>query len=251
MFMDENKIDIAMNDKRVKMNELYDEKINIFSAIPEDEIQGIIIYCHGLGSNKKWATRFYKRLLENKLGIYAFDFPGHGEDGTEFSQFTLNSCISYLNDVISYVGDKYNVPIYLFGCSFGGFIILNRLIVKNDDIKSTILMCSAINFCEIMERKSGISNDYFNTNEYMPLYNNIKIYEQAYIEFKNGDLQLKNFKFNNISIIQGTLDKTVDYENIKKFCDKNNLKLFTIQDGKHELYGHDDEIVDLLISIIN
>lgn len=251
MFMDENKIDTAMNDKRVKMNELYDGKINIFSAIPEGEMKGIIIYCHGLGSNKKWATRFYNRLLENKLGIYAFDFPGHGEDNTEFSQFTLNSCISYLNDVISYVGDKYNVPIYLFGCSFGGFVILNRLIVKNDDIKSTILMCPAINFCEIMEGKSGISNDYFNTNEYMPLYNNIKIYEQAYIEFKNGDLQLKNSKFNNISIIQGTLDKTVDYKNIEKFCEKNNLNLFTIQEGKHELYGHDDEIVDFLISMIN
>lgn len=27
MFMDENKIDIAMNDKRVKMNELYDGKL--------------------------------------------------------------------------------------------------------------------------------------------------------------------------------------------------------------------------------
>lgn len=58
---------------------------------------------------------------ENKPGISAFDFPYHGEYNIEFSQFTLNSCISYLNDVISYVGDKYNVPIYLylFGCSFG------------------------------------------------------------------------------------------------------------------------------------
>ena len=244
----EDKIDIAINDKGVKMNELYDEKINIFSAIPENGLNGVIIYCHGLGSNKKWAMRFYDRLLENKLGIYAFDFPGHGEDNTEFSQFTLNLCISYLNDVISYVSDKYNVPIYLFGCSFGGFVILNRLVVKSDDVEATILMCPAINFCEIMEKRSGISNDYFNTNEYIRLYNNIRIYKQAYIEFKKGDLQLKDFKFNNISIIQGTLDKTVDYENIKQFCDKNNLKLLTIRDGKHELYGYEDKIVDFLIN---
>lgn len=52
----------------------------------------------------------------------------------------------------------------------------------------------------------------------MSLYNNIKIYEQAYIEFKNSDLQLKNFKFNNISIIQGTLDKTVNYEKEIEHC---------------------------------
>ena len=249
--MIENKIDIAINDKRVKINELYDGKINMFSAIPEDELKGIIIYCHGLGSNKTWATRFYNKLLKNKIGIYAFDFPGHGEDNTEFSKFTLNLCISYLNDVINYISSKYTVPIYLFGSSYGGFVILNRLIIKSNDIKSTILMCPAINFCEIMENKSGISNDYFKANEYMPLYNNIKIYKQAYIGFKNGDLKLKNYKFDNISIIQGTSDKTVDYKNIKKFCDKNNLKLLTIRDGKHELYEHDDEIVNFLISIIN
>ena len=44
-------------------------------------------------------------------------------------------------------------------------------------------MCPAINFCKIMELKTGISIDYFDTNEYMPLYNNIKIYKDAYLEF--------------------------------------------------------------------
>ncbi len=248
--MDENKINIAKNDTRVKMNSILMGKINVFSAIPSNHLKGIIIYCHGLGSNKNWATRFYDRLLENNLGVYAFDFPGHGEDKTDFSQFTLSRCIDYLNDVIHFVAKEYNVPIYLFGCSFGGFVILNRLLEKKSDIRNTILMCPAINFCEIMENKSGISNDYFKTNEYMPLYNNIKIYKNSYDEFKNGDKKIKNSNFDNISIIQGTLDKTVLYENIEKFCTKHRLSLTTIQDGKHELYGYDDEIIDFILSIV-
>ena len=106
-------------------------------------------------------------------------------------------------------------------------------------------MCPAINFCEIMELKSGITDDYFDTNEFMPLYNNIKIYKDAYLEFKNGDEKIRKAKFRDISIIQGMLDKTVSYEIIKDFCLRNNLELITIEKGKHELYGYDEKIVDL------
>lgn len=108
-------------------------------------------------------------------------------------------------------------------------------------------MCPAINFCEIMESKSGISIDYFDTNEYMPLYNNIKIYKDSYLKFKNGDKEIRNSKFRNVSIIQGMMDKTVSYNDIREFCLRNNLELITIEKGKHELYDYDKEIVELLI----
>lgn len=249
--MDEKNIEKAKNDLRVKFNYLINDKINTFSAIPRDNMNKIIIYCHGLGSNKIWATRFYEDLIKNEIGIISFDFPGHGEDKTVFSLFNLSLCITYLEEVIAYVKTKYNVPIYLFGCSFGGFVILNKLIQNNTNIEKTMLMCPAINFCEIMEHKSGISLGYFNTNEFMPLYNNIKIYKDAYLEFKNGDNAVKNYEFHNVSIIHGTSDTTVLYKNISDFCKENNLKLTTIEDGKHELYNYDNEIVNFLLKNIN
>ena len=226
--MNENKINIAKNDNRVKISSNL-KKIKIFSAMPKNNLKGIIIYCHGLGSNKNWAIRFYDKLLANNFGVYAFDFP----------------------EVISYITSKYEVPIFLFGCSFGGYVILNRLLENKLDIQKTILMCPAINFCEIMENKTGISDNYFNTNEYMPLYNNIKIYKNSYDEFKKKDKKIKSSTFENIAIIQGALDKTVAYEDIKKFCKKNNLELYTIEKGKHELYGYDEEIVNFIISVIS
>ena len=197
------------------------------------------------------ATRFYDDLLKNKIGIISFDFPGHGEDKTDFSLFNLSLCITYLEEIIAYVKTKYNVPIYLFGCSFGGYVVLNKLIQNNKNIEKTMLMCPAINFCEIMEHKSGISLDYFNSNEFMSLYNNIKIYKDAYLEFKNGDNAIKNYEFQNVSIIHGTADKIVLYKDISDFCKKNNLKLTTIEDGKHELYYCDNEIVNFLLKNIN
>lgn len=58
--------------------------------------------------------------------------------------------MEYLEKVIKYIKDKYNVPICLFGSSFGGYVILNRLIRSGKYIYKTILMCLAINLCEIM-----------------------------------------------------------------------------------------------------
>ena len=238
------------NDVRVKYNHLVNNKINTFMAV-DDSVDRIVIYCHGLGANKIWATRFYDYLLTNKIGIISFDFPGHGEDKTDFVYFNLSLCISYLEEMIDYVKIKYNVPIYLFGSSFGGFVILNKLIKTDINIKKAMLMCPAINFCEIIERKLGISLDYFNTNEFVPLYNDIKIYKDAYLEFKNGNNAVKNYEFQNVSIIQGTLDRTVLYDDISKFCKKNNLKLTTIEGGKHELYGYDEEIINFMLENID
>ena len=245
--MDKDRIFEARNDQRVKFSHLSSYDISLFEAIPSSELERVVIYCHGLGSDKNWAIRFYNNLLKNNVGFIAFDFPGHGDDKTDFSFFSLNLCLECLEKVICYVKNKYNVPICLFGSSFGGFVVLNRLIRSDKDIDKTILMCPAINFCEIMELKSGISIDYFATNEFMPLYNNIKIYRNAYLEFKKGDEAIRNFKFKNILVVQGTKDKTVFYENIKEFCLKNQLKLVTVKDGKHELYGYDERIVDLLV----
>ena len=110
-------------------------------------------------------------------------------------------------------------------------------------------MCPAINFCEIMERKVGNLNmEYFDNNRYLPLYNDIKIYKKAYIGFKKGDEYVKREKFNNIFIIQGDIDKTVNVDNIIKFCDENKLDYKIIHEGKHELYGFDKEIVELIVN---
>ena len=156
-----------------------------------------------------------------------------------------------LNEIIKYVKKTYNASICLFGCSFGGFVILNKLIYDQECAYKTILMCPAINFSEILEKKANISIEYYNSNLYMPLYNNIKIYKKAYLEFKNGTEKIKNGHFENIAIIQGFADKTVLCENVKKFCKDKRIKLKIIKNGKHELYGFDKEIVEFLLKNLN
>ena len=251
--MKEERLQKAQNDKRVNYNFIVNDKIKCFSSLPDDinDMKKVVIYCHGLGSNKTWATRFYEGLINENVGLYAYDHPGHGEDTTDFSNFNLSLCINYLNGVISYVSNKHNdCDIYLFGCSFGGFVVLNKLVQNLSNVKGTILMCPAVNFCEILEQKSQISYNFFKTNQFKELYNNIKIYYDAYDEFKNGESSIKNNRFNNISIIHGSKDKTVNVDIIIDFCKTSSLDLKIIEDGSHELYGFDEEIIKFIIETI-
>ena len=247
--MIEELVEIAKKDKRVNIDFTINNRIHLFSAM-DPKNKKIIIYIHGLGGNKNWITRFYKDLLDNGYNCYSLDLTSHGEDGNDFKKFNLNNCISYLKDTINYIKDKHkDSKIYLFGSSYGGFVILNsyKKIIK--DIDKVYLMCPAIIFCEIMERKVGNLNmEYFDNNRYLPLYNGIKIYKKAYIGFKKGDEYVKREKFNNIFIIQGDIDKTVNVDNIIKFCDENKLNYKIIHEGKHELYGFDKEIVEFIVN---
>ena len=223
--MIEELVEIAKEDKRVNIDFTINNRIHLFSAM-DPKNKKIIIYIHGLGGNKNWITRFYKDLLDNGYNCYSLDLTSHGEDGNDFKKFNLNNCISY-----------------------GGFVILNsyKKIIK--DIDKVYLMCPAINFCEIMERKVGNLNmEYFDNNRYLSLYNDIKIYKKAYIGLKKGDEYVKREKFNNIFIIQGDIDKTVNVDNIIKFCDENKLDYKIIHEGKHELYGFDKEIVEFIVN---
>ena len=69
-----------------------------------------------------------EKVLNNNVVVVSFDFLGHGDDKTDFSFFTLSLCIEYLEEVIKYTKDKYNVPVCLFGSGFGGYVILIDLL---------------------------------------------------------------------------------------------------------------------------
>ena len=55
---------------------------------------------------------------------------------------------------------------------------------------------------------------------------------------------------NNTETVENSInnDTTVNVTNIIKFCKDNKLKYKIINNGKHELYGHDNEIIDFILN---
>ncbi len=224
---------------------LINNKINTLSFI--DGNKDILLYIHGLGANKEFILRF-SDSLKDKYNIFSIDMPCHGKDKTNIEKFNLDICKSYVLDTILYLREKYNTNIYLFESSYGGYVILNCYDEIIKYVKKIYLMNPAINFCEIMERKvEYLNEEYYKDNTYLSLYSNIRIYHDAYKEYKKADIYVKNHKYNNIYIIQGDSDRTVLVNDILEFVNKNDLVYKIIKNGKHELYNFEKEIVNFIL----
>ena len=222
--MIEDLINKAKKDKRVDIDCVINNNIHMFKATGNNKNEKAILYVHGLGANKNWITRFYRQLLDNNIDVYSIDLVSHGNDITSFKKFNVTNCVQYIKDALNYLKGNYNKA-YLFGSSYGGFVILNAYNEVINYVENIYLMCPAINFCEIMEEKvGGLNIDYYNNHDFLPLYNNIKIYKNTYKEFKKGDEFIKRNKFKKVFIIQGDNDTTVNVNNIIKFCNDNKLK---------------------------
>ena len=134
-------LEVAKKDQRVEYDFIINNRIHMFKAIENPKSENIILYIHGLGSNKNWITRFYNNLLANNYIVYSLDLPGHGEDKTPFESFDLTICTEYIKEAIKYIKVHHeNCNISLFGSSYGGFVILNAHNEIKKDINKIYLM---------------------------------------------------------------------------------------------------------------
>ena len=231
------------------MDIVLEDKIFATEKLPK-KMNKIVIYCHGFGENRERIIQHYEVLNDNNIGIISFDFPCHGDDKSNCTEFNIENCTLYLNSVIDYA-KKYNVPIVLMGSSFGGYIVLNRINKINEKFDKIFLKFPAINFYECMIRKLQIDIDYYNNYEYYEFSNRVKISKTTFLEIKNNNL-MKSFNkhFNDIFIIHGDKDRTVLLKDVKSFCHKYNIKLSVIYGAEHGMKDYLDVVNDKLLSYI-
>ncbi len=230
-------------------NFVIDNMIYCSECIPDD-MNKIVIYCHGFGENKERINQHNLILSNNKIGIVTFDLPCHGEDMSNDNCFTLTNSVNYLNKVIDYTR-KYNVPISLMGSSYGGYVILSRINKIDELFDKVFLKFPAVNFYECTKRKLNIDIDYFEYNEYYLFSNGIKLYKESFIEFMNNNLMYNFNKHNNdIYVIHGDKDKTVLLTDVQYFCNKYNIKLDIIKGAEHGMKYYLDIVNDKLVEYI-
>jgi len=128
------KINIELNDTR---------NYQIFSQYwkTEEKLKANILLVHGLGEHSgRYATHFAEFFTNEGFSILTFDLPGHGkssgkrghiEKDDDFNKI-INSVINYLR-----VSDPI-VPIFLYGHSLGGLIVLDYLLEEKPQIKGVI-----------------------------------------------------------------------------------------------------------------
>ncbi|MFM8571887.1 MAG: lysophospholipase [Pirellula sp.] len=99
-------------------------------------VVGII---HGLGEHSQRYTHVAKHFVENNAAVYAIDQRGHGLTGGSLPHFdTLVQDTGALESFLRLA--RPGLPIFLYGQSLGGSVVINYLLRKSNRLAGAISM---------------------------------------------------------------------------------------------------------------
>ena len=230
--------------------------------------KALVCLVHGLGDHSSRFEYWAKLFVKNGFAVTAFDLRGNGK-----SQGKRGYTPSYeilLKDISIFLkksrGLFPSIPIFLYGHSLGGNLIINYVIRKNPDIQGLIITSPWLKlnyepsnlrkrFGKIINRlmpwytiSSGLSREDFNGNN--PVINNfdedkflhnrisVRLYLDAY---KNGIWALKNIYKVNVPllIMYGKEDKITSYKTCEDYVNNTSdkTKLIVWNEARHNLHN--------------
>ncbi|TAE54677.1 MAG: alpha/beta hydrolase [Nostocales cyanobacterium] len=102
---------------------------------PGGKVKGILILIHGLGGHSGLYGNIIKHLIPEKYSIYALDLRGHGQSPGKRGY--INNWAEYRDDVRAFVKmvkkQHPESPIFLYGHSMGGMIVLEYILRYPED----------------------------------------------------------------------------------------------------------------------
>jgi len=262
---------------------LYDT--DFFGQYWEPEItKKVIVLVHGMGEHvSRYKESVISHLIKNKFAVVAFDQFGHGKTSGK-----RGHCPSYqaLLESIDLAIEKAHAifpqkPIFLYGHSMGGNLVINYALRKNSDIKGVITTSPflrlafnppkwkvtlgklLLKFWPSLTLPSELEVDAISRdkNEVKKYNDDSLIHDKVSPMFvfsvkDAGEWAIENANKLDVPmlILHGTGDRITDYKASETFVQntqKASLKLF--EDGYHELH-HDlcrDEFIETVLNWLN
>lgn len=108
---------------------------------PGENIQAGIILVHGIGEHIARYSHWVDRLLERGIGFAGVDLPGHGRSDGKRGHITSYSVTDEMLDFLIAEFKKTfpGVPLFIYGHSLGGGIVLWYILRKKPSIKGAIV----------------------------------------------------------------------------------------------------------------
>lgn len=132
------------------IREICNERIAVYSHDDVESPRAAILMIHGLGEHagryNTWADRF------NTAGIVfrAFDLPGHGLSGGKRGVMPeLSRVFSIIGSLLEGLRNDFpGLPLFLYGHSLGGGLLLNMLVNSTPDVTGAIVTSPWIRLTE-------------------------------------------------------------------------------------------------------
>ncbi|MBS9773892.1 MAG: lysophospholipase [Tenacibaculum sp.] len=244
------------------------------------ETKAVIVLVHGMGEHSsRYADFVVPKLTENNYSVISFDHFGHGKTkGKRGYCPSFEAVLDSVSVVIEKAKELFpNKPIFLYGHSMGGNVVINYTLRKNPDLKGvissspflglaftppkwkmtigkflkkiipTITLDSKLDDSKVSRINSEVEKYRKDTLIHSKVSPNYSI---SFIEA--GDWAIKNATKLNIPIflVHGTADGLTNYKASEEFAKKTDLVTFkTYEGGYHELHNdlcREDFMADII-----
>ena len=213
----------------------------------------ILLCLHGFGGSKRSTViaALMEQLDRDGIGVFAFDWPAHGDSPAEDPDLTVENCLSDLDAVISYIRDKWPLPISCFATSFGGYLatlyrnvnpnVFQKLILRSPALCMPRIFASFLTETEIEKLLSGeaVQQGYdrlmmLNISFYHSLLRNNPFYEPVHDP-------------GSILILQGDQDDVVPPQDAEDYAKRNHIRVewFRGSDHRYKQNGDPEKIVSV------
>jgi len=245
------------------------EKIHAQKWIIDGYPKAIIVLVHGLGEHIGRYEHVADYFNQNLVNVFGFDLRGHGKSSGKRGH--IGSSEEFMVDIdtiLKLVNQEFsNIPVFLYGHSMGGNMVLYYVLKRQPQIKGVISTSPGLGTGEpvppakliaakilksivpSMTMDNGLDVQNLSHNPQViknyqedPLVHPMISAKLAMDLFANGDWILENAKDFRLPLLllQGEKDHIVDLEKTKLFASKVSDKWITFKllpDLYHELHN--------------
>jgi len=261
------------------------EKMFSQKWLTDGQTKAVVVLVHGLGEHIGRYNHVAKFLNQNQISVYGFDHRGHGKSSGKRGHIGSNQF--FMSDIDHMIAEakKENpeIPIFIYGHSLGGNMVLYYALSKKPAIKGVIATSPGLGTGEpvppakllaakilktlvpAMTMDNGLDVNNLSHNPQVikdyqedPLVHPMISAKLATLMFSNGDWIIENAsKFNlPLLLLQGEKDHIVSLEKTKLFAEKvpASLITFKIFPGLyHEMHNEyeQDQVLSYILEWIN
>jgi alpha-beta hydrolase superfamily lysophospholipase len=254
-----------------------------FISSPGENLRAMMILVHGLGEHIQRYLAWAELFKGKGIGFTGVDLPGHGCSDGKRGHIKSNEVTDEMIDILIRDCRKTfpGTPLFIYGHSLGGGIVLDYLVRKNPKVKGAVVTSpwlklsfepdkSKVRLAGIMKnilpglvQPSGLVVEHISHDkEVVDKYKNdplnhgkisVSLFHDAMTAAENALKNASNLKV-PLLLIHGSDDKICSPEGSREFASKTKLAEFRLwKDGYHELHNEffKKEVFDYIINWIN
>ncbi|MGQ9620626.1 MAG: lysophospholipase, partial [Bacteroidales bacterium] len=254
-----------------------------FINSPNSNVRAFIILVHGLGEHVMRYNELSVKFSREGIGFAAIDLPGHGR--SEGKRGHIKG-IEVTNEILDILLSEYrktyrDLPVFLYGHSLGGGIVMRYLLEKKPVIdgavvtspwirltfqpsKSRILLARMMKhiFPSLIQPTGLVTEHLSHNNDIVDKYINDPLVHDKisvslfYAAVSSSDYILKNAKTLSVPLLllHGSEDQITSPDGSREVASKSEMITFRLwEGGYHELHNEPfrDEVFSFILSWIN